>query len=115
MTLFHYTSWFGSQAIEADAERMLRPNPTSGLLWATDLDFPNREALGIMDRSVSGDRGDIRYRVLGAREFHHWPLVRRSLPGRLVLDLEPEGSLVMHWWVSVTAVPAVIDPYATVV
>jgi hypothetical protein len=71
-----------------------------GLVWATDMDPPNRSALGLTMATLSCDRMTHRYAVPRA-QFTHWGRVRSRLPSALVNPLElAQGAQPAHWWVA---------------
>lgn len=113
MTLWHYTCEHGALALgntgtlfpAAGQLDQAPPLPIDALplllmVWATDMDPPHREALGLTSHTMDCDRMAYRYRV-HRRFFRHWGRVRSSLPAPLVdsLELAP-GALPAYWWVS---------------
>jgi len=75
-----------------------------GLVWATDMDPPDRAALGLTSATLSCDRMRHRYAVPG-EQFTHWGRMRHRLPTELVDALElATGAQPAHWWVSDTPV-----------
>ena len=71
------------------------------LVWATDLDTPVRDALGLTSQTLGCDRTKVRYRVLTTDVFAPWVKARRDVRGsyRALLEAAP-GAMPMHWWVS---------------
>jgi hypothetical protein len=79
--------------------------PLLGMVWATDMDPPDNQALGLTSRTIACDRTEVRYRVPG-RSFQHWGRVRGRLPIPLVDALElAHGAQPARWWVSLVSVP----------
>jgi hypothetical protein len=117
MTLYHYTCYHRMQKIEAGGGVLMpQPGPIVKILWATDLEVPNREAIGLTGYTHACDRGEFRYRILEERNFDQWVTVRRKLPTSWVEMLESApGAMPMHWWIGATPTPAILDPPATVV
>lgn len=75
-----------------------------GLIWATDMDPPNREALGLTSATLSCDRTTHRYAV-PARLFIRWGAARDRAPAELVNALErARGAQPARWWVTDTPV-----------
>jgi hypothetical protein len=102
MKLYHYTCEdHGRPGIERDG--YLRPNihPLLGeaLVWATDLDEPFREALGLTSHSLSCDRTACRYEVQ-PWSFVPWHRYARRLYVEQREALEIPGTMPRHWWVS---------------
>lgn len=71
-----------------------------GLVWATDMDPPQREALGLTSATLSCDRMTRRYQV-PADAFTRWGWMRHRLASNLVdaLELAP-GAQPARWWVA---------------
>lgn len=114
--LYHYTCFHRMQKIEAGGG-LLQPSPSPivPLLWATDLDVPMREALGLTAYTNACDRGEFRYRVLNELDFERWVHVRRNLPAVWVESLESApGVMPMHWWVAAAPSQAELDPWPKV-
>lgn len=118
MTLWHYTCEHGAQAIGDTgtlwaAAQQLEEAPSLPLdaavllhmVWATDMDPPERAALGLTSATIECDRMAYRYRV-PSHAFRRWGKVRSSLPAPLVdaLELAP-GAQPGAWWVSFQPVP----------
>lgn len=107
MKLYHYTCCDRAEMIRRD--RWLRPNPQPALdglelVWLTDLDVPDRHALGLTSLSLNCDR--IEHRIAVDAVAVHWPVFARRLPvhQRRPLELSP-GALPMHWYVATIPVP----------
>lgn len=76
-----------------------------GLVWATDMDPPERHALGLTSATLRCDRMSHRYAV-DAEYFIRWGAMRHRLPRRLVDELElTAGAQPGRWWVTDTPVP----------
>jgi hypothetical protein len=102
--LWHYTCSHSLRGITAD--HALRPRvhplmPTAPpMIWLTDLDEPDRLALGLTSISLRCDRTEHRIAVNTDRAVR-WPTVARQLAAPAVrrqLELAP-GALPMHWWI----------------
>lgn len=112
MTLYHYTCWHSAEQLgEAGT---LEPRGILPLVWATDLDHPDRNGLGLTMRILDCDRGEFRYRVVDEDEalFAHWADVKRAraLPVDYAAALEAaDGVLPMHWWVAIDPVRVIRD------
>lgn len=104
MKLYHYTCDHGFAG--AGRDKLLYPH---GLLlkavWATDLDTPDRDALGLTSRILNCDRTEYRATVDG-RHFEHWFQARRDIDPdiRDGLELAP-GVQPGNWFVSFEPVP----------
>jgi hypothetical protein len=89
----------------------------TSLVWATDLRYPNRDALGLTSYLLQCDRTAHRYRLLHDDEtgMVPWTDVRRQMftrgLGDVVYDLEEApGVRPRHWWVSSRPVAVEYDP-----
>ncbi len=107
MKLYHYTCSHAAPLIARD--RWLKTNPQIvlggvWLVWMTDLDQPDRSALGLTSHTLKCDRTEHRAAVV--TEAERWSRYARTLPlqQRRALELAP-GARPMHWWVSETPVP----------
>ena len=91
-------------------------NPgTDGVAWLTDLEFPHRDALGLVRVSLKCDRGAVRYRVDVTDEMREvivsWLRFRQELPAEAIYPLENfPGVMPRHWFVAVSPVKAIYDP-----
>lgn len=111
-TLWHYTCAHGDLAI--GPRGILLPAlwqihevpmglPTDayallGLVWATDMDAPDRQALGLTSATLSCDRMAHRYAV-PAEAFTPWGRIRHRMSTALVDALElANGAQPAHWW-----------------
>jgi hypothetical protein len=117
MKLWHYTCEHGALALGNSgtlrcAGQLVDEVPALPLggaelltmVWATDMDPPDAQALGLTSNTLSCDRTAYRYRV-PAHAFTHWGRVRGTLPGQLVDALElAHGAQPRRWWVSFTPV-----------
>ncbi|OKI47276.1 hypothetical protein [Micromonospora sp. CB01531] len=109
MILYHFTCEDGAQGIAECGELRAFPQPLLGrrLIWLTDLDAPNRLALGLTSHTLGCDR--TAYRVTVDVEAQRWTDYVRELPrpdrrhARL-LAASP-GALPMHWLVLAEPVP----------
>ena len=111
MKLYHFTCDHGIHGISQDGS--VRPNTqpllrtAPPIIWLTDLDVPDRSALGLTSMMLECDRTRHRLDVDAehVRGLLHWPAAAREwkIP-RPVRDLlENSGALPMHWYV--TAAP----------
>lgn len=107
MRLYHYTCADAAPLIFSSG--YVRPNnqPQLGgiaLAWFTDLDWPDRDALGLTSYSLRCDRTE--YRCTVDADVTRWVRFARTLPATLRRGLElAEGALPMHWWVAAASVP----------
>lgn len=105
--LYHYTCSHAAEGIARD--RLLRPHKQiqldgRELVWMTDLDTPDRDALGLTSRHLRCDRTEFRATVILPRAGH-WPAYVRRLPRDVRLAAREMSGLPMHWWVSELLVP----------
>jgi hypothetical protein len=97
--LYHYTCHERHMLI--GDEGWLKPSPTTLLLWATDLDVPMREALGLTSQVLECDRGEYRYKIVDTEKFVPWMAVRKNFRPEFVETLEHvDGVMPRHWWVA---------------
>jgi hypothetical protein len=100
--LYHYTCADAAPLIERDGYLRAYPQPIlTGLpiVWLTDMETPDRSALGLTSHSLGCDR--TAHRVVVDATAYHWPKFARALPMwvRRQLEFAP-GAMPMHWWVS---------------
>lgn len=102
LRLYHYTCSHAAPLIERDG--YLKPHPqvllaNLPLIWFTDMDQPDRAALGLTSHTLRCDRTE--HRVIVDTDAYRWPKFARGLPMwvRQRLEFAP-GVLPMHWWVS---------------
>lgn len=108
MRLFHFTCGHGLAGISHDGATRPHPQPMlrgcPPITWLTDLDVPDRAALGLTSVLLSCDR--TRYRLdVDADDVTallHWPAAAREWRiQRPVRDLlECGGAMPVHWWVT---------------
>jgi hypothetical protein len=118
-TLWHYTCDHGRDAIGDRGNLVplatLRPDKRmtwqGRLVWLTDLERPQRDALGLTSHILNCDRTVHRYRVTDAALTRRWTSIARDLPRgyREALESAP-GARPRHWWVSENPVPVEYDP-----
>lgn len=108
MKLYHHTCAHSAEKIRA--ERWLKPWRQGQLgdvelVWLTDLDTPDRNALGLTSHTLKCDRTEYRVTAVTS-DAQRWVSYARTLPleTRRSLELEP-GALPMHWWVCLLPVP----------
>lgn len=102
MKLYHYTCSHSVPGIERDGVLKGRPWPfwpqAGPLVHLTDLDWPDRDALGLTSHTLGCDRTE--YRVTVDAEAEHWPVFARTLPRAVRFALEDgPGRRPMHWYV----------------
>lgn len=108
--LLHYTCVDAAPKIDADL--LLRPwrQPALGdlpLVWLTDLDPPDRDALGLTSRHlITCDRMAHRFVVADAGTCQPWHRFARTLPASMRWQVETAapGLRPIHWWVSLRPV-----------
>lgn len=107
--LYHYTCNHGLNGIIADRKLMPNPHPWLGhaLVWLTDLDTPDRAALGLTAEHITCDRTENRVTVTYTPIIRPWvEWAKWATVPYLVRDmLEGGGGLPMHWWVCPVALP----------
>jgi hypothetical protein len=110
--LWHYTCDHGATGIRRDG--FIRPNPNpflgAALAWFTDLNPPDREALGLTSTMLHCDRLAHSFEV-DSEAVQPWIEARRDLlrtAKKFVLTLESApGAMPAHWYVSTVPVPVV--------
>ena len=103
--LYHYTCAHRVNQIRTSG--VLRPNGVVFcLVWLTDMELPDRLALGLTSQILRCDRTE--YRVTVDTDAARWVDYARNVPleARRALEFAP-GALPMHWWVSTEPVPVV--------
>lgn len=103
MTLYHYTCDHSVERIRRDG--FLRPNrhPSLGarLVWLTDLDTPDRDALGLTSQFITCDRTKHRFTVADESFVVPWTeWAREHKVSHLVRDYLEQFGLPRHWFVS---------------
>lgn len=92
------------------ADGWLRPGP-SGLVWLTDLDQPDRQALGLTSFILDCDRTEHRF-VLPGDSGERWVdwcrRVRLPRARRDLLEMA-DGAQPLRWWVSERPIPLAGD------
>ena len=108
MTLYHFTCDHGRAGIGRAG--VILPNRRSPLqlAWATDLDHPTREQLGLTSITLTCDRMAFRYRILDASAWLPWHTLPEHEGAWSLLDLAP-GAAPEHWWVTRVPSPARLD------
>ncbi len=113
MTLYHFTCDHGHRQIVDQllpGSYMSTAVGASPFVWMTNLESPNRDALGLTSHFIDCDRTSFRYRVTDESSAIWWMDARRMLPEGYVGLLESShGARPMHWWISLEPVPAVLD------
>lgn len=81
------------------------------LTWATDLDHPWPNALGLTRHTIHCDRTAHRYRVRAPGLFVPYLDARANYPAAMRRALETaDGAMPRHWWVSDVPAPVQYDP-----
>jgi len=102
--LYHYTCDHGMTGIQ-QSDMWLKPNPAAlwRLVWLTDLDVPDRDALGLTSHLLDCDRTRHRLRIKKDTAISWWPhwcraegITRAQRDG---LELAP-GARPRHWYVT---------------
>lgn len=111
MILYHFTCVDGAHGIRRDRRILTHDQSPIGLpplVWLTDLDVPDRAALGLTSRLLSCDRTE--WRVTVDVDAVPWHRFARRLPlgVRRPLEMAP-GALPMHWWVVDVDVPVAVE------
>jgi hypothetical protein len=101
MKLYHYTCRHAADAIVKTRVLLPQLHPLVPNLrptvWLTDLDTPDRNALGLTSRLLHCDRTE--YRVTVDADADHWPRTARSLGRAERAELESApGAMPMHWY-----------------
>ncbi|MFC0673511.1 hypothetical protein [Brachybacterium hainanense] len=113
MTLYHYTHPEAAEKIAASG--LVLPGRDVGMIsplsWFTDMEIPDRNALGLTMHFLTIDRTARRFRVVDDTWVKPWRDLRRKFPPRYLDQLEASpGALLMHWWVAARPIPVVPDP-----
>jgi hypothetical protein len=103
--LYHYTCEHGSAGIQADGLIVPQPQPPDGerkIVWLTDLEAPNRAALGLTSLVLQCDRMERRFVVPEPESVYRYVDVRRAWWPREWRELleSADGAMPMHWYVS---------------
>jgi len=83
----------------------------AGVAWFTDLEAADVRALGLTSRLITCDRTAHRYTVTNSDPCVPWVVVRRMYPRELVDDIESNGAMPMHWFVSSVPVKATLNDW----
>jgi hypothetical protein len=112
--LYHYTCAHSYDGIRRELRLECHEHPlmpdVGPVLWLTDLDSPDRSALGLTSRIIRCDRTE--FRAIVEAEAEHWPVFARRLPRAVRTELESAtGARPMHWYVSLKPVDVLsIEP-----
>lgn len=79
------------------------------LVWLTDLDAPERVALGLTSTTLACDRMEVRYRVVDASTVQSWQTFKVRLDRTEVSALEL-GRRHRSWYVSAAPVAVEVAP-----
>lgn len=105
MSLYHYTCHHRATLIRDIG--VVVPNslfwaPDVELSWWTDLEKPDRYALGLTSYMTGCDRTEFRFAAADDADltpWGHWAHARKV--SRIMRDmLEGDGAAPAHWWVS---------------
>lgn len=117
MTLYHYTCRHRARAITRYGTLRPFPQPLFAhipLIWLTDMDVPDAEALGLTKQNLPCDRTECRY-VVETTEAIPWlqAETHAALARLLVKIIGPipliafeDGRRPDRWWVATRALPA---------
>lgn len=107
MRLYHYTCSHAAPLIVTDGFLRTHPQPQlvgESLIWLTDMEWPDRLALGLTSHTLRCDRTE--WRVTVDTDAQRWAKYARSLARILRHGLEwAPGARPMHWWVATENVP----------
>lgn len=101
MKLYHYCCRHSANEIL----KTMTVLPNKGMMlkvgWFTDLDYPDRDALGLTSHMLDCDRASFRFTVTQHDLVVRWGQVRSHAPRAVVdaLELAP-GAYPAHWFVS---------------
>lgn len=110
-SLWHYTCQHGRDRIGYSGTLI----PASyGVIWLTDMEQPDRDALGLTARMLQCDRTQYRYRVIDRENVMHYPRARGRLVPIVVCEQieSAHGALPMHWYICATPLRAVFDQWS---
>lgn len=115
-TLWHFTCADGRAGIlRSGAVQPLRPSHPgpSQYAWFTDLDGPDRLALGLTSHILDCDRTEHRFRATDTSGLRPWVEVRRMHPWARLIETAP-GAMPRHWYVSTEPVPVTASDWLPV-
>lgn len=102
--LYHYTCIdHGYPGISRDRLIIPRLHPflRTKLVWLTDLDIPDRHALGLTAGWIPCDRTAVRVDVETTRDVIRWGAwAHHAQPSRALRNAFEADALPAHWWVS---------------
>lgn len=109
MMLYHYCCRHSARLIvKSGLLKPLAQPMMSGLpaVWATDMEIPDRDALGLTMFMVKCDRTEERFRVHPDDEslFTHWPVSPLRALVRNIEAFEHEPLDPVRWWISIRSV-----------
>lgn len=117
--LYHYTCRHAAAKIHGfgRSDGMLIPQPQPytlhAVLWLTDLETPDRDALGLTSHMLNCDRTEVRFAVRPddlkwAMRYASWArAVHLRRADREALETATPGLLPAHWFVSLVPLWAV--------
>lgn len=114
MTLYHFTCAHGRRGLQLAGVLALYSQPLLGgvhATWATDMDQPDADALGLTAVLLQCDRTQYRYRVTDDGAFVWWP---DWWPGRVdpstvsMLTFPPKAP--RRWWIATVPAPVELAP-----
>jgi hypothetical protein len=102
--LYHYTCDHRAGQIRSSGRLVGNAHPLmphiGALIHLTDLDTPDRDALGLTSRILRCDRTKHRVTVETDAAVH-WPRFARTIPRHVRENLESaRGALPMHWYIA---------------
>lgn len=107
MKLYHYTCDHGSEKIARSGQLLPNGHPwlPVPVIWLTDMERPDREALGLTSQTIRCDRTAWRVSV-DTDEADPWHVfARRYRVSRSVREELEFGRLPMAWFVSLDPIP----------
>jgi hypothetical protein len=109
VTLYHYTcDDHGLPGIREAGELRINARSPLPLLWLTDLEVPDRNALGLTSNYISCDRTAVRITVTDHPGVVPWWRWRRAHPEARAFASALEaawGARPAHWFVSESPLP----------
>lgn len=109
--LYHYTCSHGRDAIGEMGVLIPNRHPflKRSFVWLTDMEVPDRDALGLTSTILSCDRLEYSYEVIEESIKQCMPFSRfKKLSNTVVEDLARYAQ-PSHWWVSTRPITAVLS------
>lgn len=106
MTLWHFTCRHLGALIGVRGVLTPHPHPMLGVavVWLTDLDVPDVDALGLTSTTLGCDRTAVRYRVTGGETLSWSEWAESAHVDRRVRSELTFGRRPRHWFVSTAPV-----------